>query len=402
MNQTSSLPTVRASRIESIDLLRGVVMILMALDHVRHYFHADSMRVSPTDLHQTSGALFATRWITHFCAPTFIFLAGTSAHFIAQRKTPHEVSRFLASRGAWLVLLQMTLIRFAWNFDPGFHFNSSTIISTIGFSMIALAFLIHLRRPLLLAVGGAMVLGHNLLDGITFPDGSVRDVLWTFLHGHKAYDLGHGYSFYFLYPLLPWIGVMALGYAFGGLYDPEVSSAARKRALLRLGALSLVGFGLLRGLNVYGDPRPWSAQGSFGVTFMSFMNVEKYPPSLLFLAATLGVSFLFLGVVEGRSLARWRPVVVFGRVALFYYVAHAYLIHLLAMALAVAMGHPWQAMVFLGTTETPWPQFHGAYGVGLGAVYLMWTGMVLALYPLCRAWNDFKGRHRARWWVSYV
>jgi uncharacterized membrane protein len=202
------------SRIESIDLLRGIIMIIMAIDHVRDYFHFDAFLYSPVDISQTSAGLFFTRWITHLCAPTFIFLAGVSAYFVAQRKTRNDTSFFLLSRGIWLVLLQLTLIRFAWNFDPFFHYNSNTIISTIGICMIVLSGLIYLPMKTIFFTGLIMVAGHNLLDGISFEEGTLMDSLWSFLHVQKSFDLGNGYAFAVLYPIIPWVGVMALGYCF--------------------------------------------------------------------------------------------------------------------------------------------------------------------------------------------
>ncbi|QHT65246.1 DUF1624 domain-containing protein [Rhodocytophaga rosea] len=219
------------NRIESIDLLRGIVMILMALDHVRSYFHFDSLIFSPTDLQHTTVALFATRLITHLCAPTFIFLAGASAYFIAQRKTLKDTTLFLLTRGIWLILLQLTLIRFAWNFDPAFHFNSSNIISTIGFCMIVLSLLIYLPLKIILIIGLLLVVGHNALDNISFQSGSAWDIVWSFLHVRKLYLLSNNYTFLFLYPIIPWVGVMALGYCLGSLYAPSNPVEKKKKHL---------------------------------------------------------------------------------------------------------------------------------------------------------------------------
>ena len=395
-------PAPASSRIESIDLLRGAVMILMALDHVRGYFHFDSLVFSPTDLQRTTPALFATRLITHLCAPTFILLAGVSAHFIARRKTVRGASTFLLSRGAWLVLLQLTVIRFAWNFDPAFRYTSSNIISTIGFSMMALAVLIHLRPGALLAVGLAMVLGHNALDGVSFADGSAADVVWSFLHVRKMYALGQDGSFLFLYPLIPWVGVMALGYCLGRMYDADWSAHTRRRTLLGLGGASLLAFTVLRCTNLYGDPSPWVPQALPSRTVLSFLNVEKYPPSLLYLCLTLGVALLLLGLLEGRNLRRWKPVVTLGKVAFFYYVVHLFVIHAVALLAVVSAGYPWRTMVFHGAQLEPSPLLKGKFGFTLGQTYAVWVGIVLLLVPLCVRWNAFKERHKAAWWVSYV
>jgi uncharacterized membrane protein len=390
------------SRIESIDLLRGIVMVIMALDHVRGYFHFDTFLFNPTDLERTTPAMFATRLITHLCAPTFIFLAGTSAYFIAQRKTLKETSFFLVTRGLWLIALQFTLIRFAWNFDPAFHYNSSNIISTIGFCMIGLSFLIHLRMRTVLIIGFIMVLGHNLLDGISFEDGSIADVMWSFLHVRKLFVLGNDRSFLFLYPIIPWVGVMALGYCLGSLYDQRYAVEKRKKIILLIGISSLLFFLVLRGLNVYGDPVPWSHQRALSVTIMSFLNVEKYPPSLLYLCLMLGISLTALGILEGRNLRRWNPVTVFGKVPMFYYVLHIFVIHALALASVVWMGYPWETMIFIGSNGQASPLLKGNYGFNLIQVYLLWIFIVALLYPFCSAWNLFKIRNKSKWWVSYV
>ena len=386
-----------AARVESIDLVRGVVMILMALDHVRDYLHFDSLLFSPTDLSRTTPALFATRLVTHLCAPAFIFLAGVSAHFAASRRTGREASLFLLTRGAWLVLLQLTVVRFGWNFDPAFHFNSSNILSTIGFSMIALAGLVHLPRRALFVAALAMVFGHNALDGIAFRSGGA-DVLWTFLHARKLYTLSHGDSFLFLYPLIPWVAVMALGYCAGRLFDPDFSAAARKSLLLSSGLAAVAAFLIVRCLNVYGDPVPWQAEADLSTTVMSFFNLEKYPPSLLYLCLTLGVTMTLLGLVEGRRMPK--PIVTFGRAALFFYVVHIYLVHAAAMLACVAGGFPWQSMIFAGHQSQS--VLKGQFGFSLARTYVIWACIVVLLYLFCAHWNAFKLRNRERWWVSYV
>jgi uncharacterized membrane protein len=391
-----------SSRIESLDLLRGIVMIIMTLDHVRGYFHFDAFLYSPVDMNQTSGGLFFTRWITHLCAPTFIFLAGVSTYFIAQKKTLKDTSFFLLTRGIWLVLLQLTLIRFAGSFDPLFHYNSNTIISTIGFCMIIISGLIYFRMKTIFIIGITMVAGHNLLDGISFENGTVADVLWSFLHVQKSYDLGNGYAFTFLYPIIPWPGVMALGYCFGIFFSSDYTSKMRKTAFLQLGLICLLVFLTLRSSNIYGDPVPWTEQTEFGATLMSFFNVEKYPPSLLFLSITLGISLLLLAAMEGRNLKRLRFVTLFGNVALFYYVVHIFLIHVLAVFAAVFTGYPWQSMIFLESLAKGTPWLKGSYGFSLWVVYAVWFMVVVLLYPLCVFWNSFKTRNKKKWWVSYV
>ena len=390
------------SRVESIDLMRGIVMIIMAIDHVRDLFHSESFMHSPVDINHTTAALFFTRWITHLCAPTFILLAGTSAYFIARRKALKDTAFFLITRGLWLVVLQLTIVRFAWNFDPLFRFNSSSIISIIGLCMILLAGLIYLPTRTILIIGLILVTGHNLLDDISFKDGTMADVVWSFLHVQKSFDLGNGYSFGFYYPIIPWIGVMALGYCLGHLYDVEYSSEKRKKSLLLLGALSLSIFGGFRYFNIYGDPVPWNSQPETATTLISFFNLQKYPPSLLYLSATLGISFVLLAVMEGKNLSRWKPVTLFGKVALFYYVLHLFLIHILAVVAALLTGLPWQSMIFPSSVANGTPWLKGRYGFSLAEVYMVWISIILILYPLCVYWNSFKMWNKQKWWASYV
>lgn len=396
---TTNLTTPRG-RIESIDYLRGIVMVLMAIDHVRDFFHLDSFHFSPTDVTQTTPAIFLTRWVTHLCAPTFIFLAGTSAYFILQKNTRQYTSFFLMTRGLWLVVLQMTVVRFVWQFDPLFHYNGSTIISTIGFCMIILALLIRLETKFILVIGLVIVFGHNALDAVSFPSGSLADIFWTFLHGgSKTYDLGNGYAFNFLYPILPWTGVIALGFCTGRLYDEGFSPGKRKRILMQLSGASLALFLVLRGINVYGDPVPWSLQTSLSGTIMSFFNVAKYPPSLLFILSTLGISFLLLALLEGRETR----AIVFGKVALFYYVMHLIVIHLLALVVVVVSGYSWKTMIFYGPVASGSPELvKENFGFGLVELYLAWMVVILMLYPICDWWKSVKARNKGKWWVSYV
>ncbi|AYB33130.1 DUF1624 domain-containing protein [Chryseolinea soli] len=402
-SRTYSVESIgRVNRVESIDLLRGMVMIIMAIDHVRDLFHFDAFLYSPEDLTRTSAALFFTRWITHLCAPTFIFLAGTSSYFVAKRKTKKEMTVFLLTRGLWLIVLQLTIVRFGWHFDPLFRYNGSSIISIIGCCMIVLAGLIHLPLSAIFFFGLALVVGHNRLDHIAFASGSTADVVWSFLHVSKVFDLGHGYRFSLLYPLIPWAGVMSLGYCLGRWYDADFTSDRRRELLLTLGALSLFIFVGLRLINRYGDPLPWSVQPEWPFTVMSFFNLEKYPPSLLYVLATIGISLTLLGLLEGKKVTAWKPVSLFGKVALFYYVAHIYLIHLLAMIAAVLTGFSWRSMIFSGAVAKGNPELVGHYGFSLPQVYIFWISVVLLLYPLCVFWNDLKIRNKEKWWVSYV
>lgn len=393
-----------SNRVESIDFLRGLVMIIMAIDHVRDFFHLDSMIVSASDVDRTTPAIFLTRWITHLCAPTFIFLAGTSAYFVAKRKSIPDTAHLLLTRGIWLVGLQVTIVAFAWSFDPLFHYIPSSIISTIGFCMIILSFLIRLKLNTILSFGLVMVFGHNLLDGITFQKGTAMHVVWTFLHGGSTmYTLDNGYTFGFLYPIIPWAGVIALGYCFGRLFDTDFSSEKRKKILLTLSVACLLLFVLLRSTNLYGDPVDWSVRTESFRSIMSFFNVAKYPPSLSFLLVTLGISLMILTLLEGRKLKFASPVTLFGNVAMFYYVMHIFLIHILATLVIVWNGLPWKIMILTTSPSRGLPALvKENFGLSLGGTYLVWVIVILILYPMCVWWNKVKSRNKGKWWVSYV
>ncbi|MGH7527313.1 MAG: DUF1624 domain-containing protein, partial [Gemmatimonadales bacterium] len=373
-----ALPSAQPSgrvRLDSIDLLRGLVMVIMAMDHARDYF--TDVRFDPTDLSQTSAALFLTRWITHFCAPAFVFLAGTSAFLSQSRgKSREELARFLVTRGLWLVVLEFTVVRLAWTFDPFYsQLLFVQVIWALGVSMIALAGLIHLPLPVVAAVGVAMIAGHNLLDPVRPETLGGWGALWTVLHIQAPITLG-GRVLFVGYPLIPWIGVMAAGYAFGALIVRPAEQ--RRRNLLLLGGGATVAFIALRALNAYGDPSHWSPQASPLFTLLSFLNTTKYPPSLLFLLMTLGPAIVSLVLFERLSGPVARFFIVYGRVPLFYYILHLFLIHGLAVLVAELTGFGARSLM------TMWLSLPATWGFGLPVVYLVWAVVVLALYPLCR------------------
>ncbi|MBC7827504.1 MAG: DUF1624 domain-containing protein [Chitinophagaceae bacterium] len=383
------------SRIESIDLLRGIVMIIMALDHVRQYFHADSLRFEPTDLEQTNVALFFTRWITHFCAPVFVFLAGTAAFLSGQRKTKRQLSIFLLKRGAWLIIAELTLVNFAWSFNPNLYYIGLQVIWALAISMIALAMMIHLPVKWILTLGGIIVAGHNLLDSIHF-----NGFLWSALHETTIFKLGKDHFVRTAYPVLPWVGLIALGYCFGKLYSPGFDKATRKKWLLILGSSAIGLFILLRFINVYGDMVHWSEQHSIVYTLLSFLNTTKYPPSFLFLLMTIGPSLLFLAFAEKKYSQFEKAIIRIGRVPFFYYLLHLYLIHLLAMLAAQLSGYSWSDMILVRRTRFD-PQLKG-YGFSLGVTYLVWIAVVLLLYPICKWYDEYKIKHKEKWWLSYI
>ena len=386
-------------RLDSVDALRGLVMVIMALDHVRDYFHHDAPFFDPTDLTKTNVALFFTRWVTHFCAPVFIFLAGTGAFLSASRgkKTKAELSRFLLTRGLWLILLELTIINSSWSFRLGLQFFIVQVIWAIGVSMIVLAVLIYLPVWVITAFGLLMIATHNLFDAVQAGSLGAFSGLWATLHSRELTETYGGIHVFTMYPLIPWIGVMAAGYGFGQLFLLEREH--RRRLMLRLGAACTLLFIILRAINVYGDPHPWAAQKNALYTFLSFINCEKYPPSLLFLLMTLGPAIIILALLERFNRepvpGLVRPLVVFGRVPLFYYILHIPFIHALAIAFAFAKYGSALDEVFKSGRPP------ADYGYSLPVVYLIWVGVVLALYPVCRWFAGVKRRRRDAW-LSYL
>jgi len=398
MNEISPIK----NRVQSIDLLRGLAIIIMALDHTRNYFHADAMIFGPADLTRTTVPLFFTRWITHFCAPVFVFLAGTSAFLVGQRKTKKELSLFLLSRGLWLIFLELTVVNIGWTFNIHFPFFVLGVIWALGISMLVLSILVHLPYAIILGFGIVLVAAHNLLDTIHVPGNTFRSFLWSALHdpGYGR-ESGHliieGRAFIVDYPVLPWIGVIALGYCFGSLYKADVDVETRRKRLLILGVAAVLLFIFLRVLNNYGDPHPWSDQKSSAFTFLSFLKVTKYPPSLQFILMTLGPALLFLAVAEKFLKGFGKAIIHIGRVPLFFYLAHIYLIHLLALFAAKFSGYDWIDMV----SEKPLLPVVNGYGFSLGIVYVVWIIVVLMLYPLCKWYDGYKSSHK-KWWLSYL
>lgn len=379
------LPGVKPPRIDSIDLLRGVVMVLMALDHTRDFF--TNVTFAPLDLSQTTAALFFTRWITHFCAPTFVFLAGTGAFLSRGRgKSKEDLARFLVTRGLWLVVLELTAVRFGWTFNLDYTFTVGQVIWVIGWSMVALApMVLFLSARAIGVIGIAIIVVHNALDAV-LPDqfGSIG-WLWQLLHVQSLINYSDGLQFFVVYPFIPWIGVMAAGYGFGEL----AKRPDRRRAFLRLGVALTVLFVVLRASNLYGDPHPWSMQKSLVFAFMSFINCEKYPPSLLYLFMTLGPAIASLAFFERAKGRIGNFFLVFGRVPLFYYVLHVPFIHSLAVALAYMRGFD-PAWLFANFPEPGPPGF----GFGLLPIYVIWMFVVVALYPLCAWFAAVKRRSR--------
>jgi uncharacterized membrane protein len=391
----------RSRRIESIDLLRGTVMIIMALDHVRDYFHAYSYINDPTNLQTTSVPIFLTRWITHFCAPIFMLLAGVSACLYGLKNGRKALSFFLFTRGLWLVLAEMFIVTLEWTFNPHYPIFILQVIWAFGIGMMVLSLLIHLPRPLLLLIGIVLVAGHNLLDTVHVPGNGAPAFFWSLLHERN-------FSFHFGvirpivgYPVIPWIGIISLGYCLGSLYAPDVDREFRKRALRNLGIAATLLFIIVRWTNVYGDHAPWALQKNALYTLLSFINTTKYPPSLLYTLMTLGPALLFLAYAEKPLNAITSKITVIGRVPMFYYLVHIPLIHGLAILAAMASHHSAADMVNLTTWVTNNEQLKG-YGFSLPVVYIVWIAVILLLYPLSNRFDRYKQANQGKkWWLSY-
>ncbi len=392
VTESTATPALRGGRLASVDILRGLVMVIMALDHARDFF--TDVRFPPEDLAQSNLPLFLTRWITHFCAPTFVLLAGTGAGLSRLGgRSVGSLSRFLWTRGLWLIVAELTLVRFGWTFNLDYATQVWVqVIWALGISMIVLAALVHLPRWAIASFGMVMIAGHNLLDGIQLEwqgpfliGASLRDWIWAILHEPRIPVI---------YPLIPWIGVMAVGYALA----PELTRppAERRAWLLRTGLLLTLLFVVLRFLNGYGDPQPWSVQASPGMTLASFLNTQKYPPSLLFLLMTLGPSLMVLGLVDQARGPVARFFDVIGRVPFFYYLAHIYLLHLMVLVVAAAQGRP------LGTYFNAFFFYPDDWGFGLPVVYGVWLLAVVLLYPPCLWFGRLKARRRDLAWLSYL
>lgn len=392
--------STREYRLDSIDLVRGLAIVIMALDHVRDYFML-GVEQDPMTNPAVAAPLFFTRWVTHFCAPVFVFLAGTSAALMGARKARNELAAFLVKRGCWLIVVEVVLISTAWTFAPtgigqlgGRVLVPMQVIWVIGLSMVVLAGLQYFGRRACLALGLVIVAGHNLLDPVwpatqLFDEGAPW---WVPLHGQASYALGP-VLFSFAYPALPWIGVMLLGFGAAGVF--EQPAARRDRLLVLWGCAATLGFVLLRYAGAYGDPNPWQLQGSLLRTAIDFLNVSKYPPSLLFLLMTLGPAAVLCACADAVPAAIRRGFVTFGRVPFAFYVAHVYLIHALSVCLGLLQGFRADDML---TIMFFYPQ---GFGIGLPGVYAVWLAVVVALYPLARWVAGVKARRRD-WWLSYI
>jgi len=365
-------------------------MVLMALDHVR-YFLSDA-RFDPTDPARTTATLFATRWVTHFCAPVFMFLAGAGARLsLARGRDRRSLATFLLTRGLWLVLLELTVARAAWQFNLDYGYSGALVLWALGWSMVALAALIWLPDLWIGVIGSGMALLHNAFDRVSATDLSRLDWLWKILHEPGSFSVGQGHELDVLYPLVPWVGVMALGYAFGPVFARP--PAERDRVCVRVGLALCAAFVGLRLFNGYGDPSPWRWQPEAGRTVFSFFNATKYPASLLYLLMTLGPALILVPLAD-RARGRIADTVrTLGRVPLFFWLLHVPLIHLVAVLLSL---HRYRTVVPWLVRNPPAGPPAG-YGYSLPVVYAVTLSVVAALYPVCRQFAELKTRRRDRW-----
>ena len=386
-------------RIVSIDIVRGVVMVIMALDHVRDYFHFGALSYDATNMQTTTPALFFTRWITHYCAPTFVMLAGTSIYISSKRKSKSELSMFLLTRGLWLILLEVVVVRFGLFFNLYYDITVFQVIWAIGASMVFMSILIYFSFRALLITGLAIIFLHNLTDLVALKPDDQFFVPWTFLRQSGFVNATPNTLLWVPYPVLPWLGIMICGFCLGKIYT-DYPSVQRRKLLLQLGFAAIGLFIVLRFINVYGDPAPWSVQKNAVFTVMSFLNTTKYPVCLLYTLMTLGPVLVILSLLESVKSNSLKPFVVFGRVPLFYYLIHFYLIHLFSI------------IFFMNKTGKSFSEidFHFNKGFGgltsengysLPIVYLVWIILVISLYPLCNWYNRYKSTH-SYWWLSYL
>ena len=382
----------RRPRVEAVDVVRGVIMIVMALDHVRDFFGVPG--VNPADPARAGAALFFTRWITHICAPVFFLLTGTGAYLSLRKRSVSELSLYLLTRGVWLIFLELVVVRcLAYQFNADFRLTLLLVLWALGWAMILLSALVWLPARIVTAIGVAIIVLHNLLDTVPWAS-----PLWLILH-RPGFALNGPHTIFVAYPLIPWIAVTAVGYGLGQIYSWD---ADRRRAfLLRLGIGMIVAFIAVRAINVYGDQAPWSAQKSPLFTVMSFLNASKQPPSLLYLLMTLGPAMLFLRAMDRGAPNVLRPALVIGKVPLFYFMLHFVLIHLMAVVFCLVRygsAHWMFESPDMGNYPfTPPP----GWGYSLPIVYVLWAFVVVTMYPLCRWFAGLKQRRKEAW-LSYL
>ncbi|WP_295117875.1 heparan-alpha-glucosaminide N-acetyltransferase domain-containing protein [uncultured Chitinophaga sp.] len=383
-----------SKRITSVDLLRGLIMVIMALDHTRDFTHDGALKADPLDVATTTPVLFFTRWITHFCAPLFVFLAGVSAWLSGRSKTPAALGSFLIKRGLWLILVEIVLMTLILTADPGYHMLVLAVIWAIGFSMIILGLLVRGSYLLIFILGALLFLFHNVTDYMDIPQTGVASAVWGVLMTSRGLILpiAPGHVILSSYAILPWTGVLMLGYCAGRIFTVE--PLQRKRILVNTGTAAILLFIILRYVNGYGDPAHWEVFPTAMQTFLSFINTTKYPPSLLFLCMTIGPGLLLLAAFENKTS---KILSVYGRVPFFYYVTHFFLIRVISIVMFYAQGY--------GANDVVSPFFHyrpADMGVPLWGVYVIWISVVAALYLPCKWFGAYKQQDKQKVWLSYL
>lgn len=387
-------------RIESIDIVRGIVMIIMALDHTRDFFHNDALIHDPLNLATTTPILFFTRWITHFCAPVFVFLSGVSAALSSRKKSKAEASSFLIKRGIWLLFVEVIIMTMALTFNPFYNFIILQVIWVIGWGMILIGILMRVSAKVILITGILLVFGHDVFNYITIPEKGFTTDLINLFFTAKGFiiPLSQGHLLLVLYAILPWAGLMMLGYS-ASVWFINYESAQRRKILTVAGLCVTALFILLRIINYYGNPIPYTHQRTFGFTVLAFINTEKYPPSLQYMCMTIGPALLLLALFENRKNFVTSFAKVYGQVPFFYYVLHFYILHTLLVITFYLSGYGSNDIV---PKSSPFLFRPDNSGFNLGIVYLIWISVVLVLYFPCRWYNKYKQANKQKWWLHYL
>lgn len=384
-------------RIDSLDILKGIIIVLMSQDHFRDYFHSEAFFFNPTDPENTNAITFFIRWVTHYCAPIFAFLAGVSAYIVGNKYNKKYLSKFLLTRGLWLVFVEIVIINFGWRFDITFSYIVLGVIWMLGLCMILMSLLIWMSNKKVLIFSLLVIFGHNLLDLFDISG----SFLWAMLHQQEFFKLSETSTLVVGYPLVPWIGVMSLGYFFGYYYKREYNQENRIKKLKTLGLCFVGGFFLVRMVNSFGNFIPWTNYEVFSKTVFSFMNPHKYPPSLSYLLMTLGPMFLFLALLELRKKTFLsQALMVFGRVPFFFYILHIYFIHLFAMLATEIYGFGWESMI-LKTPIWMLPSKFEGFGFSTLWMLILWLCFVVFMYPICKKFADYKINNKQKKWLSY-
>ena len=385
-------------RINSLDILKGIIIVVMSLDHFRDYFHYEAFFFNPTDPLQTNNATFFIRWITHYCAPVFAFLAGISAFIVGNKYDKKYLSKFLLSRGVWLIFVEIVIMNFGWRFDIEFNFLVLQVIWMLGICMILLSGLIWLSLKQILIFSLFIIFGHNLLDVFDISG----NFIWAVIHKLDFFNYYETKTLVVAYPIIPWVGVMSLGYFFGQYFHKDFTQDLRINILKRIGIISIIGFFIVRFLNSYGNSKMWINYDLFSQTFYSFMDPQKYPPSLSYLLMTLGPMFLLLAVFELIKKSSFLNIfIVFGKVPFFFYILHVYFIHFFAMITAEFSGFGWELMIL---KQPIWmlPSKLEGFGFNTLIMLILWICFVAFMYPMCKKFGEYKMNNKQKKWLSYL